>query len=77
MCATRDLGIRWPQWHTLMFSDEIEIDMRLVCPTEVKKILVQRARSVYWKKWAAKHGYEELKEGAWLETGLSSFASKK
>ena len=30
-----------------------------------------RARSVYWKKWAAKHGYEELKEGAWLEPGLA------
>ena len=24
MCETRDLGIRWPQWHTLMFSDEIK-----------------------------------------------------
>ena len=24
MCETRDLGIRWPQWHTLMFSDEIQ-----------------------------------------------------
>ena len=31
-------------------------------------MLVQRARSVYWKKWAAEHGYE-LKEGAWLEPG--------
>ena len=37
MCETRDLGIRWPQWHTLIFSDEIRIDMRLVCPKEVKK----------------------------------------
>ena len=37
---------------TLMFSDERKIDTRFVCPKE-------RARSVYWKKWAAKHGYEE------------------
>ena len=22
---------------------------------------------MYWKKWAAKHDYEELREGAWLE----------
>ena len=22
---------------------------------------------MYWKKWAAKHEYEELKEGIWLE----------
>ena len=62
MRETRDLGIKWPHWHTLMFSDEIKVDMRFVCPKDVKKMLVQRARSVYWKKWAAKHEYEELKE---------------
>ena len=55
MCETCDLGIRWPQWHTLMFSDEIKIDMRFVCPKDVRKMLVRRARSVYWKKWAAEH----------------------
>ena len=32
---TRDLGVKWPQWHTLMFSDEIKIDMRFVCPKDV------------------------------------------
>ena len=36
VCETRDLGIRWSYWHTLMFSDE-KIDMRLVCPKNVKK----------------------------------------
>ena len=31
-------------------SDEIKkIDMRWVCPKDVKKMLVQRAVSVYWK----------------------------
>ena len=45
--------------------------MRFVCPKDVKKMLVQRARSVYWKKCVAKHEYEELKEGAWLEPGLA------
>ena len=33
---------------------------------DVKKMLLQQARTVYWKKWAAKHEYEELKEGIWL-----------
>ena len=37
---------------------EITIDMGYVCPKDVRKMLVQRARSVYWKKWAAKHEYE-------------------
>ena len=55
MCETRDLGIKWPRWHTLIVSDEIKLDMRFVCQKDVKKMLVQTARSVYWKKWAAKH----------------------
>ena len=55
MCETRDLGIKRPRWHTLMVSDEIKLDMRFVCREDVKEMLVQRARSVYWKKWAAKH----------------------
>ena len=59
MCETRDLGIKWPHWHTLMFSNDTKIDMRFVCPKDVKKMLMQRTRSVYWKKWAAKHEYEE------------------
>ena len=41
--------------------------MRQVCPRDVEKTLVQIARSVYWKKWAAKCEHEELKE----EHGLS------
>ena len=57
--------------HTLVFSTDITIDMRHVCPKHVRKMLVQRARSVNWKKWAAKHEYEELKEGAWFEHGLA------
>ena len=92
MCETRDLGIKWPLWHTLLVSDEIKIDMmlvcpkrcfkktvhwhklvfssektidmQLVCPKDVRKMLVQRARSVHWKKWAGKHEYEEWKDGA-------------
>ena len=53
--------------HTLVFNDETRIDMRYVCPKDVKNILVQRARPVSWKKWAAKHEQEEPKEGAWVE----------
>ena len=70
MCETRDMGLKWPYWHTLVFRDQKKIDMRFVCPKDVKKMLVQTARSVYWKKLAAKHEYEELKEGAWFEPAL-------
>ena len=42
MCETLDLGIKWPYWHTLVFSEEIKIDMRYVCAKDVKKMLVHR-----------------------------------
>ena len=76
MCETRDLGSKRPHWHTLVFSDETKIDMRFVRPRDVKKMLVQRARSLYWKKWAAKHEYEELKEGAWFEPAQALLRKK-
>ena len=59
-----------------VFSSEITIDMRIVSSKDVRKMLVHRARSVYWKKWAAKHEFEELKEGTWLEPGLALLQKK-
>ena len=44
MCETRDLVTKWPHWDTLMFSDEIKVDMRFVCPKDVRKMLAQRSR---------------------------------
>ena len=43
--------------------------MRYVCPQDVKKMLLQHATSVYWKKWAARHEHEELKEEYWAGAG--------
>ena len=54
VCETRDLGNKWPQWHTLIFEGEARVDVRYVCPRDVKKMPVQQARSVCWKKWAAR-----------------------
>ena len=50
--------------------------MRCVCPKDVKKMLLQQARIIYWKKWAAKHESEELKEGIWLEPTLALLRKK-
>ena len=72
MCETRDFGRKWPFLHTLAFSDEKRIDTRFACPRDVKKMLVQRARSVFWKKWAAGQEYDELKEEhGWNQGWLS------
>ena len=27
---TRDLGIKWPQWHTLIVEGQVQVDMRYV-----------------------------------------------
>ena len=29
------------------------MDMRVVCPLDVKKLLLKQARMAYWKKWAS------------------------
>ena len=39
-------------------------------------MLAQKARSVYWKKWAAKHEQVDLKEGAWVDPALVLFAKE-
>ena len=46
-CETRDLGIKWPHWYTLMFEGNVRIDMRYECPKDVKKMLVQQAMTVF------------------------------
>ena len=50
--------------------------MRHVCPKDVKKMLFKKARSAYWKKWAAKHEYEELEEDAWIFQGQVGVCSQ-
>ena len=76
MCETRFLGTKWPHWYTLIFEGDRNVDMRFACPKDVKKMLLQQATTVNWKKWAAKHGYEESKEGIWREPALALFRKK-
>ena len=63
MCETRDLGIKWPHWRTLILEGEVRIFISYICPRDVKKMLVLQARLVYRKKWAAKHEHEEFEGG--------------
>ena len=39
-------------------------------------MFLQRAWTVFWKEWAAKHEYEEMKEGIWLELDLALLREK-
>ena len=75
-CETRDVGIKWPQWHVLILEGQVRVEMRYACPKNVKKMLFNQARTFYWKKWAARHEYEELKEGIWLEPTFALLRKK-
>ena len=48
----------------------------VVCPQDVKKMLLKQARMVCWKTCAAKHECEKLKGGVRLEP-IPSCAAKK
>ena len=37
VCETRDLGIKWPEWHTLIFEGQVQVDMNNVCPKDVDR----------------------------------------
>ena len=58
---------------TLVFEEQAKVDMRVVHPGDVKKMLLKQARMVYGKKW---HEYEVLKEGVWAGAD-PSYALKK
>ena len=52
---TCDLGIKWPQWHALMFGGRVAVDVTVVCPQDLKKKFLKLARMFYRRRWAAKH----------------------
>ena len=50
--------------------------MGVVWPQDVTKMLLKQARTVSWKKWAAKHECQELKQGVRLEPIQALLRSK-
>ena len=56
--------------HTLIFEGEVRIDMRYVCPKDVKKMHVQQARTVYWKKWKHRNAARKYLWRLGAETAL-------
>ena len=61
----------------LTFVGQVKVDMSYVCPNDVKKMLMKEAWSTCWKKWAAKHEYEELKEGFLARASSVSLLRRK
>ena len=58
MCETCVLGVKWPQWHPLLFEGQVAVGMTVVCPQDLEKMLLEQASMVYWKRWAAEHECE-------------------
>ena len=67
MCETRHLGIQWPAVAHFCCEGQVAVDRRLVCPQDVKKMLLKQARRWSIARDGHKHECEELKEGVWLE----------
>ena len=43
---TSDLAIKWPQWRFLLLDALVAVDMRVVCPKDVKNMLLKQSRMV-------------------------------
>ena len=51
---------------------------RMSCVNTARKAdSVEMLGSTYWRKWTAKHEYEEVKEGTWLEPALALLRKTK
>ena len=43
------------------------VNMRVAFPPNAQNMLLEQARMVYWKRWAAKHECGVLKARGWLD----------
>ena len=46
--------------HTKFLEGQVTVDMRVVCPRDAEKMLLEQARTACWNRFAAKHECEEL-----------------
>ena len=47
MCETRDLGMKSPQWHTLIIEGQEQVDLGDVYSKDVKTILLKQAIATF------------------------------
>ena len=76
MFETHDLGIKWPEGFTLLFEGQVAVDMTVVCPQDVRKMLLKQARMVHWKKMAAEERVRGVEGGSVLGTNPSHVPKK-
>ena len=49
VCATRDSGIGFPSWHALLFEEGVIVDVKAVCPQDVKNMVKRLAKQLQRK----------------------------
>ena len=76
MCETRDLVKKWPYWHTLVCNDETKIDMRYVCPRDVKKDAVAEGPVSVLEEVGSKARTGRAERGS-MDGSSSSFLAKE
>ena len=59
MLETRDLGIKWPQGHTVKFKGTSSGGHEGGLPAGCEDVVCETSQDGNWKKWAAKHDCEE------------------
>ena len=74
-CETRDLGIKWPHWHTLPFEGRVAVDMREICPQDATNML--QGQACIGRNGQQSTECEELKEGSAAGANPSCAAKKR
>ena len=52
---------------TLLYDEQLVVDMRVICPLDGNKMCLKEAQKVNWRHWAAKFGCGESSGGVWLD----------
>ena len=64
--------MKWPRYDTMKSTDNRNMDLKETCFGDVMKMLHVRSKEEFWKDWAERHEYRNLKEGMWTEPAKNS-----
>ena len=77
MCETSGVGTKWPQRHTLILGKASTSGQEMCLPKGRKEDASETGQVSLLEEVAAKHEYEELKEGVGLRADLALLRKTK
>ena len=63
----RDLGWKWPSWSTMISEEGLVMDLREICPDDLKQMALRDSERNMWKRWCAKDGNQHLAPEPFME----------